>query len=92
MATAVDKDESHSRRFLAKKGLKSLSSNGFTAGVSRINRDDASVSGSSSFIPVSISNASEYWTDCAFKGNVKAQALMVACLQETLQRRCDAAF
>ncbi|MCC5611343.1 hypothetical protein LC612_32515 [Nostoc sp. CHAB 5834] len=28
----------------------------------------------------------------AFKGNIKAQALVAACTQETLQRRCDNAF
>ncbi|WP_414571755.1 hypothetical protein [Nostoc sp. CCY 9925] len=41
-------------------------------------------------VPISI--AFDFWLDQAFKGNVKAQALVRACGQETLQRRCDTAF
>lgn len=41
-------------------------------------------------IPINI--ASEFWTLQAFKGNTKAQALVAACMQQALQRRCDTAF
>ncbi|MFN6484546.1 MULTISPECIES: hypothetical protein [unclassified Nostoc] len=43
-----------------------------------------------SIIPIDI--ASAFWMDQAFKGNIKAQSLVQACVQETLKRRCDKAF
>ena len=41
---------------------------------------------------VSIDLASEFWLHQAIKGNKLAQSLAYACLQESLKRRCDAAF
>ncbi|WP_375501683.1 hypothetical protein [uncultured Nostoc sp.] len=43
-----------------------------------------------SIIPIDI--ASEFWAEQAFKGNIKAQALTLACVKEALKRRCDKAF
>lgn len=42
--------------------------------------------------PVPVELASEFWFEQAIKGNIKAQALMKACLDETLKRRCDKTF
>ncbi|MEH2058982.1 MAG: hypothetical protein V7K97_23065 [Nostoc sp.] len=41
---------------------------------------------------MSIEITSKFWLAQAFKDNVKAQALVAACMQEALQRRCDSAF
>ncbi|QLE54820.1 hypothetical protein [Nostoc sp. TCL26-01] len=41
-------------------------------------------------IPIDL--ASEFWFEQAMKGNSKAQGLTKACLEETLERRCDRAF
>jgi hypothetical protein len=42
--------------------------------------------------PIPIDLASEFWLMQAIKGNLKAQALAKACLDEALERRCDKAF
>lgn len=41
-------------------------------------------------IPINL--ATDFWLDQTTKGNVKAKALVSACVQETLKRRCDNAF
>lgn len=41
-------------------------------------------------IPLDV--VSHYWLEQSFKGNKYAQALTKACMQETLERRADAAF
>ncbi|MCC5639399.1 hypothetical protein LC593_26970 [Nostoc sp. CHAB 5844] len=41
---------------------------------------------------IAINLASEFWATQAFKGNIKAQSLAYACIQEALERRCDAVF
>lgn len=46
--------------------------------------------GQINIIPIDI--ASEFWTEQAFKGNIKAQSLIQACIREALERRCDKAF
>ncbi|MBH8553409.1 hypothetical protein I8751_13695 [Nostocaceae cyanobacterium CENA357] len=41
-------------------------------------------------IPISL--ASAFWISQTAKGNITAEALAYACVEETLQRRCDRAF
>ncbi|MBX9257303.1 hypothetical protein H1Q63_25845 [Desmonostoc muscorum CCALA 125] len=41
-------------------------------------------------IPADI--VTDYWFEQAFKGNIKAKALVKACAHEALQRRCDNVF
>lgn len=44
------------------------------------------------FIPVAIVDAVVYWMKMAVQGNLKAQAILMACAVESIERRADAAF
>ncbi|MEH2265599.1 MAG: hypothetical protein V7K59_22630 [Nostoc sp.] len=86
VAEAIDLPEIRFRRFLEGNQPNLLLDKGLSF-------DKISISGTGrqiKAIPIDI--AFDFWLDQAFKGNVKAQALVRACGQETLQRRCDIAF
>ncbi|QKQ76460.1 hypothetical protein [Nostoc sp. TCL240-02] len=86
VAEAIELSEIGFRRFLKENRLNHLPGKGFSF-------DKFSISGTGrqiNAIPVDI--ASDFWMSQAFKGNIKAQALVSACMQEALQRRCDAVF
>ena len=86
VAEAIDKTESNFRRFLASEPLECLPGNALnfvgmpTGGRGRPIK----------VVPTTVVSA--YWVKQALAGNKLAQALTYACVQETLERRADAAF
>ncbi|MBD2510717.1 hypothetical protein H6G91_26195 [Nostoc muscorum FACHB-395] len=89
VAEIVGKDRKSMSRFLGEKRLEPLSGERYTCDIIPIEKDSDSLRGRARITPVIIDIGFEYWASQAFKGNVKAQALVIACGQETLQRRCD---
>ncbi len=51
-----------------------------------------SEAGGKAIIPVSISDALQYWMTKAVNGNQTAAAIVLACAEETIERRADKAF
>lgn len=91
-AKAISSDESNVRDFLVSESLKALPDKTYTFGKISIEGNGSSKRGGSQIKIIPIDIAFDFWLDQAFKGNVKAQALVRACGQETLQRRFDNAF
>ncbi len=89
---ATGKQEFYVRRFLGGKQPEALPDNDYTPGIFNIAPGLNERRGGHRFKPVSIDLANEFWLDQAIKGNVKAQALAYACMQESLKRRVDNAF
>ena len=93
VAEAVGKGESLLRMFLTTKQLKPLPHNDFSFAKTATQSDNPYQRGGVRDIKgIPIDIVSEFWMSQAFKRNVKAQALVSACMQEALQRRCDTAF
>ncbi|WP_392533768.1 hypothetical protein [Nostoc sp. C117] len=91
-AEIIGNHDSSIRRFLGEKRLKPFTSERYESAKTPIEKDWCSRGNRQTIQSFSIDVASEYWTEKAFTGNVKAQALVVACMQEALQRRCDTVF
>jgi hypothetical protein len=82
---AIQEEHKSLGRFYGVKSLKDLPSNDLALGTIK------SESGES-FIPVAIEDAAKYWYSKSLGGNELAQALALACLIESIERRADAAF
>ncbi|MEH1787523.1 MAG: hypothetical protein V7L23_18600 [Nostoc sp.] len=88
----VDKDRKSMFRFLGSATFKALHGEGYECSNTPIDKDWLGRGNKSKAKAITIDVLFNYWLDQAFKGNVKAQALVRACGQETLQRRFDSAF
>lgn len=86
VADAVDVDSSNILRFLSRKQVEALPANDSKFCTLAIEGSKKPIK----VIPTK--EASAFWFDQAMKGNSKAQLLSFACMEETLQRRCDNAF
>ncbi|MDF5707755.1 MAG: hypothetical protein PUP90_08770 [Nostoc sp. S4] len=86
VADAVNVSSSCIFNFLRTKVVKALPGNGSEF-------SETAVEGSNKPANIlSIEVASSFWLSQAYKANTKAQALVAACMQETLHRRCDNTF
>lgn len=82
----IDEPNNSLYRFYGVKTLKALPHKGLGS-IQPVKTNEGG-----SFIPVSIDVATKYWMAMAVKGNVKAQALLEACLAESIERRADHAL
>lgn len=86
VVNSVDAPKNSIIRFLESSNTKAMLGEAYELSTMR-------VEGSIKPINVVPANAvTAFWMEQAFKGNTKAQSLIYACTQETLQRRCDNAF
>ncbi len=92
VAEVVDKHRFYVSRFLGGKQPQSLPNNGYTPHTFDIAPGLNEPRGGHRFKGIPIDLANEFWLDQAIKGNVKAQAIAYACMQESLKRRIDNAF
>ena len=83
---AVEKPERSFRDFLASKAPEAIPHKQFRSGKIHIEGNNVKVSA----IPVEVAMA--FWAKEARVGNLKAQAIAIACMIETIERRADAAF
>ncbi|MEH2422852.1 MAG: hypothetical protein V7K48_18625 [Nostoc sp.] len=86
VAEAIGVSSSSIFDFLHSETVKALPGNGSEFSVMAVEGSNKPIN----IIPTNI--VTDCWMSQAFKGNVKAQALISACTQETLRRRCDTAF
>ena len=93
VAHAIEVHRSLVLRFVESKQLEASDSNNFQCCTSiKIEKDWKGQGNRQTIKTVPIKLASEFWAEQAFKGNKIAQALVFACVQEALKRRCDIAF
>lgn len=92
VASAVEVHKFSMSRFLDEKQLGGKSGKGYRG--HKIDFDSVTGNrggnGKINIIPIDL--ATEFWLEQAMKGNVKAQGLTKACLEEALKRMCDKAF
>jgi len=79
-------------RFLKDNKLESLSSKDYRLHKMEREKSFSGRGGGNDIKVIPINVASTFWMNQAFNGNLKAQSLAYACIQEALQRRCDTAF
>ncbi|MDZ8135106.1 MAG: hypothetical protein RM049_07355, partial [Nostoc sp. DedQUE04] len=72
--------------FLHSNAVKALPGNSSEFSVIAVEGSNKPVN----IVPIEVTSG--FWLNQAFKDNTKAQALISACMQEALQRRCDAVF
>ncbi|BAY37222.1 hypothetical protein NIES2111_15590 [Nostoc sp. NIES-2111] len=86
VADAVNVEPSNILRFLDRERAKVLPCN---------DSKNCTLAVEGSKKPINVvptENVTNFWLEQAMKGNTNAQALVAACMQEALQRRCDNAF
>ncbi|MEH2450608.1 hypothetical protein [Nostoc sp.] len=91
-AQAVGKSESSVRRFLAQKNSKGNDSKGFQFAEISVEKDWEGQGNNQTVKAIPIDIVFKFWVSQIRKGNAKAEALVSACGEETLHRRCDTAF
>ena len=91
VAEAIGKRESLTRHFLESKSIKALLGEHFRLAtfLVEVERDSLTHGGANIVKIIPIRLASAFWLEQACKGNVKAQALSAACMEEALERRFD---
>jgi hypothetical protein len=86
VASSVGVSSSCIFSFLHSNAVKALPDNGSEFSVIAVEGSNKPVN----IVPIEVTSG--FWLSQVFKGNVKAQALVSACMQEALQRRCDNVF
>ena len=94
VAEAVALTQQYAQRFLSSKWLKALPGESYTEhDFSRIEVESSGqLRGQSRISPIPIEVAALFWIYQVWQKNRQAIALVVACVNETLARRADAAF
>ncbi|MBW4686920.1 MAG: hypothetical protein KME40_17885 [Komarekiella atlantica HA4396-MV6] len=86
VARAVDEHRNSVLRFIRSISVNSLPSNSSECYSLAVDGLNSRVS----IVPIEM--VRKFWLERAMKGNIKALALISACMEETLQRRCDNVF